>query len=234
MPRNGFPKGTNEPRGPGGPALFADVPHYRQTLTFTCGPASLLMVMRGFDPESSFDRLSELRLWKEATSIFSGSAHGGCGALGLALAAHRRGYEAEVFVNHRGVLLVDRARQAEKREVMRILQDSDLAAAAEAGIPVTYKALNVGGIEEKLRQGYLPIVLVSTAYVHGDRDPHWVVVTGFDGASIYINDPWVSLDQGKTAADMTNKAIPRREFDRMARYGKVKEKAAVCVRPSVK
>ncbi len=221
MPRNGFPKTTT-------------VPHYRQTLGFTCGPASLLMVMRGFDPESSFDRVAELTLWKEATSIFSGSAHGGCGALGLALAAYRRGYEAEVHVSHRGAFFVDRARQAEKREVMRLLQESDLAAAEAAGIAVTFKALNVGGIEEKLRQGFLPIVLVSTAYVHGDRDPHWVVVTGFDDASIYINDPWVSLDKGKTAADMTNVAIPREEFDRMARYGKAKEKAAVCVRPRKK
>jgi predicted double-glycine peptidase len=231
MPRNGSLKKTNEPRAPGGPALFADVPHYRQTLGFTCGPASLLMAMRSFDPASSFDRVAELTLWKEATSIFMGKAHGGCGALGLALAAHRRGFEAQVHVSHRGVLLADRARLAERREVMRVLQDADLAAAAAAGIAVTYKALTVGGIEEKLRQGYLPLVLVSTAYVHGDRDPHWVVVTGFDEASLYINDPWVALDKGKTAADMTNRPIPRGEFDRMARYGKVKEKAAVCVRP---
>ena len=32
------------------------VPHYAQSLDFTCGPSSLLMVMKALDPAAEFDR----------------------------------------------------------------------------------------------------------------------------------------------------------------------------------
>src|SRR4030095_15439196 len=88
------------------------VPHYGQTTDFTCGPSSLIMVMRAFKPSVKADRALELQLWREANTIFMGPSggHGGCGALGLALAVHRRGVGAEGHVDHRGVLLGDPAR----------------------------------------------------------------------------------------------------------------------------
>lgn len=205
------------------------VPYYAQTLGFTCGPSSLLMAMNALDPAVGMSRAQELQLWREATSIFMGSGHGGCGALGLALAAHRRGFAAEVHLSHRGVLLADRARKAERREVMRILQESDLAAAAAAGIPVSYKPLGLAALEARLRRGWLPIVLVSTFYVHKDHTPHWVVVVGFDRDAVYINDPWVSRDKGRTDDEMTRLPVPRAAFEAMARYGKRKERAAVLI-----
>jgi len=207
------------------------VPHYAQTLDFTCGPSSLLMVMKSLEPKSDFDRTLELRLWKEATTMYMGGPqHGGSSALGLALSADRRGFAAEVFVNHRGVLLGDRGRTKDRREVMRLLHEADLADAAERGIPVTYRTLGIAELEEKFRDGWLPIVLVSTFYVHGDRVAHWVVVTGFDGDAVYINDPWVDRKGGKKPADMTNLRIPLKDFDDMARFGKDKERAVVLVR----
>lgn len=207
------------------------VPHYAQTLDFTCGPSSLIMVMSALDPAIEVDRTLELRLWKEATTMFmGGSHHGGSSALGLALSAHRRGYQVEVFVNHQGVLLGDRGRTSDRREVMRLLHEADLRDAQAAGIPITYRAIGLAEMEERFREGWLPIVLVSTRYVHGDHVAHWVVVTGFDSEAIYINDPWVDRERGKTPADMTNLRIPWQDFERMAQFGRSKEKAAVLVR----
>ncbi|MEX2008966.1 MAG: peptidase C39 family protein [Dongiaceae bacterium] len=217
-------------RNEGNAPLLAAIPHYRQTLDFTCGPSSLMMAMRALDPAVELSRALEMQLWKEATTIFMGRGHGGSSALGLALAAHRRGFDAEVHVNHDGVLLADRARDEAKREVMRLVQAADLEEAASRGIPVAYRALGVPELEAKFRAGFLPLVLVSTHYVHGDHVPHWVVVAGFDDGAVYINDPWVAVDKGKTAADMSNLRIPRRDFERMARYGKAKERAAVLIR----
>lgn len=207
------------------------VPHYAQTLDFTCGPASLLMAMKTLEPKSDFDRTLELRVWKEATTLFMGGPHhGGSSALGLALSADRRGFDAEVFVNHPGVLLGDRGRTKDRRDVMRLLHEADLADATERGIPITCHALGTAELEEKFRDGWLPIVLVSTFYVHGDHVAHWVVVTGFDGDAVYINDPWVDRKGGRKPADMTNLRIPLAEFDGMARFGKDKERAVVLVR----
>ncbi len=207
------------------------VPHYAQTLDFTCGPASLLMVMKALDPASAFDRSLEMRLWKEATTLFMGGPHhGGSSALGLALSADRRGYDAEVFVNHRGVLLGERGRTPDRREVMRLIHEADLEEAEAHGIPITYRPLGLAESEERFRDGWLPIVLVSTHYVHGDHVAHWVVVTGFDGDAVYINDPWVDRPGGKTPGDMTNLRIPWAEFEPMARFGKAKERATVLIR----
>ena len=109
------------------PYLRADlvkVPYYRQTLDFTCGPAALMMAMKALDPALELDRKLELRLWREATTIFMTSGHGGCGPYGLALSAHRRGFDLEIHVNEDHVFLVDSVRSPEKKEVMRTASSS--------------------------------------------------------------------------------------------------------------
>ena len=76
----------------------------------------------------------------------------------------------------------------------------------------------------------MPVVLCSTRLIHGDNVPHWIVVTGFKGEHVHINDPWVALDRGKTAHDMTDIPLTRRDFDRMTCYGGERERAVVLVR----
>ncbi|HEX6927945.1 MAG TPA: peptidase C39 family protein, partial [Gammaproteobacteria bacterium] len=66
---------------------LANVPYYRQTTEFTCGPAALMMAMAAIDPAIDFNRRLEFRLWREATTVFMTSGHGGCGPFGMALAA---------------------------------------------------------------------------------------------------------------------------------------------------
>lgn len=211
--------------------VSVDVPHYAQSLNFTCGPSSLLMAMKALDPAADFSRTGELLLWKEATTMFMGGPHhGGSSALGLALAADRRGFAVEVVVNHQGVLLADRGRTKDRREVMRLLHEADLAEAQRRGIPLHYGEIRVPELEEKFREGWLPLVLVTTLYVHGDDVAHWVVVTGFGPDAVYINDPWVDRRKGKVPADMTNLRIPPDEFDRMATVGPRNERAIVFVR----
>jgi hypothetical protein len=189
------------------------------------------MSMRALDPKAPFDRASELQLWREATSVFSGPSggHGGCGPVALALALSRRGFKAEVHINHRDVFLGERTRSTERKEVMRVMQERDLAEAKRLGIPIRYEMASQATLEERFRQGMIPIVLVSTFFIHGDHVAHWVVVTGFDAENIYVNDPWVALDKGRTPKDMTDFPVPRGAFERMTCYGKQRERACVLV-----
>jgi hypothetical protein len=122
-------------------------------------------------------RGEELEIWREATTIFMGprGGHGGCGALGLALALSRRGFRPEVHVSHRGVLLGRRTRSDELREVMRVVQARDLAAAKALAIPVHYDRLSPEELEAAMAGGAVPIVLCSTRLIHGDNVPHWIV-----------------------------------------------------------
>jgi ribosomal protein S18 acetylase RimI-like enzyme len=53
------------------------VPYYEQTLDFTCGPSTLMMAMQSLDPSIALDRTLELRIWREATTVFMTSGHGG-------------------------------------------------------------------------------------------------------------------------------------------------------------
>jgi hypothetical protein len=190
------------------------------------------MAMKALKPSVKADRALELQLWREANTIFMGPSggHGGCSALGLALAAHRRGFGAEVHVNHRGVLLGDRAESKERAEVMRVLQERDLKEARAAGIPVRFGSLAVDDLSAALGAGALPIVLNSMEYLHNDPTAHWFVVTAIDDDNVYVNDPWVDRAKGKAPRDMTGVQIPRALFEGVTSYGKKRERAAVLVR----
>jgi hypothetical protein len=208
------------------------VPHYRQTTDFTCGPSACLMAMTALDGRRRMGRVEEIEIWREATTVFMGpkGGHGGCGALGLALALHRRGFAPEVHVNHRGVLLGRRTRSAELQEVMALVQARDLAEAKRRGIPIHYDRLSPEDLAAAVVDGAVPLVLCSTRFIHGDNVPHWIVVTGFKGDQVHVNDPWVALDRGKTGHDMTDIPLTRRDFDRMTCYGGERERAVVLVR----
>jgi predicted double-glycine peptidase len=207
------------------------VRHYRQTTDFSCGPSSLLMAMNAQDSRVKLARVDELAIWREATSIFMSpkGKHGGCSALGLALAAQRRGFAVGVQCNHRGPLLLARAHKPEFQEIVRLMHGRDLAEAKARAIPIHYGELAIDDIKAKLEVGFVPIVLITCRYIHGDNTPHWVAVTGIDDAGVAVNDPWVSLDKGKTAADMTGLRVTRAVFTKMTHYGRAREQATVFV-----
>jgi uncharacterized protein YvpB len=53
------------------------------------------------------------------------------------------------------------------------------------------------------------------------------VVTGFDRKYIYVHDPYVDTEHGKTVIDTMNMPILKKEFEAMARYGKSAQQAAL-------
>jgi ribosomal protein S18 acetylase RimI-like enzyme len=212
------------------PQLHTDlvkVPYYQQTLDFTCGPAALMMAMKALDATLVLDRKSELRLWREATTIFMTSGHGGCGPYGLALSAYRRGFNLEIHVNESGVFLVDSVRSLEKKEVMRLVQEDWIEELRQLPVILQRGSLGVDELRQKFERGGIALVLISSYRIYGERFPHWVVVTGFDNHYIYVHDPFVDSKKGATMTDAINMPITHREFQRMARYGKAGQKAVL-------
>lgn len=203
------------------------VPYYPQSLDFTCGPAALMMAMKALDPAMELNRTLELRLWREATTIFMTSGHGGCGPYGLALSAYRRGFSLEIHVNEDGVFLVDSVRSAEKKEVMRLVQEDWIDELSRLPVLLRRGSLGVEELRQKCDAGGIALVLISSYRIYGERFPHWVVVTGFDAHYIYVHDPLVDVKAGETVTDSINMPIPHREFQRMARYGKAGQKAVL-------
>lgn len=214
---------------PGLRPVLQRVPYYEQTLDFTCGSSSLMMAMQALKPDLVLDRKLELRIWREATTIFMTSGHGGCGPFGLALAAHRRGFAVEVFINEAGAPLVDSVRSPEKKEVMRLVHEDMREEVERLGIPVRYEALGLDALAERFHAGAVPMVLISSYRIYQEKFPHWVVVTGFDEHFVYVHDPFVDYEGGEVPLDSINMPIQRQEFGRMSRYGRAGLQAVVLV-----
>ncbi len=202
------------------------VPHYRQTLEFTCGPAALMMAMKALDKRLRLDRRLELRLWRESTMIFMTSGHGGCGPHGLALAAWRRGFDVELFLNDEGPPFLDTVRDPDKKEVIRLVHEDVLDELKRSDVKVYLHPLSVDELSERIAAGAIALVLISQYRIYGDKEPHWIIVSGCDQRFIYAHDPYISAAH-VTSIDRVSIPILRREFELMAKYGRSKLRAAV-------
>lgn len=209
---------------------LVQVPYYQQTLDFTCGPAALMMAMKALDPSLHLDRKLELRIWRESTTVFMTSGHGGCGPYGLALSAFRRGFDVAIFVNDDGTLFTHSVRDPEKRTVIQLVQEDFVEELSQLPIEIVYGTLNVADLQAEIERGSIPVVLISSYRIYQEKFPHWVVVTGYDERYFYVHDPYVDTAAGKTLTDCVNMPILKKDFQRMARYGKTGQKAVLILK----
>ena len=210
---------------------LARTAYYQQTLGFTCGASCLMMAMKAFDRDLVLERTLELQLWREATTIYMTAGHGGCGPYGLALAAHRRGYRTEIYVNGDGVLFRESVRSEDKREVITLVHDDFVRQAHEANITVHHKVAGTAELTRCYANGGIALVLISTYRLTRERAPHWVVVTGCDDRYFFIHDP--DNASARAPDERINMAILKKDFERMARYGRNATKAVVVIYPLV-
>ena len=202
-------------------------PYYAQTLDFTCGSAALMMAMASIDSSVKLDRRLEIRLWREATTVFMTSGHGGCGPYGLALAARARGFDVTIYAPLRGPMFVSGVRDPEKKTVIALVEDDFLDELAETDVTIRRGSFNAQTLIGHLRRGDAPIVLISLFRLHGERGPHWVTVVGYDSHVFRVLDP-MSPPAGGRPPELS---ITQREFERMSRYGREREAAAVVLSP---
>ena len=203
------------------------IPYYSQTTPFTCGASCLMMAMKALDPAAPFDQREELRLCREATTVFMTSGHGGCGPRGLALAARRRGFKAEVFLNGEGVLFIDGLRDESKRRALKVVHADYHEQALAARIPLSYQPLSVEEMERCLNQRKVPVVLISSYRLTREKAPHWIVVSAVDDDFVYIHDPEIKIERDESVTDKEYVPIDRAAFSRMARFGQSGVRAAL-------
>ncbi|MEJ2479590.1 MAG: peptidase C39 family protein [Acidihalobacter sp.] len=71
--------------------------------------------MKSLEPQLKLNRTLELRIGREAATVFMTSGHGGCGPFGLALSAWHCSFGVELFVNEEAELFIDSARNPTKK-----------------------------------------------------------------------------------------------------------------------
>ncbi|MFJ2324505.1 peptidase C39 family protein [Pseudomonas sp. NPDC087690] len=201
------------------------VPYYPQTTEFTCGPACLLMAMGALQAQRLLERREELQIWREATTVFMTSGHGGCSPQGLALAAWRRGFRVRLQVSLTGALFLDGVRDAHKKDVMRLVHEEFMAQLAECDVEqVIGVALDLPRL---LAAGGQPLVLISSYRLTRSKSPHWVMVTDCDEDFVYLHDPDVDHSQHRQPMDCQHVPVSHEEFEKMCRFGRGKLRAAV-------
>lgn len=195
------------------------ISYYAQSLDFTCGPASLMMALHYFRNELGLSRSLELNLWKEATLIFMSSGYGGTDGYGLALSALNRGLECHMIQSMDTTPMLRSVRSNKKREVMRLVHADLKHRALDSGLGIGIYEYGIDEIISALYRGLIPVAMISTYRLTGDRVPHWVVVTGFDEKNVYLHDPDLeSYESNRSRA--RNRRVEKSEFLKMTRYGK--------------
>lgn len=199
--------------------LRLDIPYHSQSLDFTCGPACVMMTLRYFYPQVEISRALEMALWKEATMIFMASGFGGTDAYGLTLSLANRGLSCRVIISMESTPMLRSVRILKKREVMKVVHNDMKRKARRAGVTTAIYEYGIDEIVSALHRGMVPIAMISTYRLTGDRVPHWVIVTGFDNDHVYIHDPDIASYR-KNKSRARHLKIEKTEFLQMTRYGK--------------
>lgn len=194
-------------------------PFYEQTTDFTCGPASLMMAVKTMRPDFDMTRREELRIWREATTIFMAAGHGGCSPYGLALSAWHRGLAVTLYINQEEAPFLDGVRDEEKKSVIQEVHDDFIAEIQTTDIEVRVQNLESVELDRILNSGHPIIALISTWRLNRNKAPHWVYVTASDEEFVYINDPDIHDDPHLTQTDYIHVPISKTIFREMARFG---------------
>lgn len=208
-------------------ARLLSVPYQPQSLEFTCGAACLQMALRSLGHATPLGSHGELALWREATTVFMLAGHGGTSAYGLAVAALRRGFEAEVWVDRFGVPFLDTVRDPAKKEVVRVAHEGFVEELTRLGGRIREGDFGADDVVDQLRAARVPILLVSGARLFAERVPHWVVATGWDADHLYVHDP--HLPEGADRADGVHQPLRRADFAGVARYGRARHRSMVVI-----
>lgn len=215
----------------GGPRPSRTLPYYAQTTWFTCGPVALMLAGERLGAADPVDRRSEVALWREATTVHAPGGPGGCEPFGIACAAARRGLRARVVSTIPGPFLMDRAADADKRDLMLFVQAEFQAEARARGVAVEIREWTHQDLGTTLAGGGVAIVLIDQIVFQGHPMPHWILVHGTDDDTYWIDDPWVDVEAGETDTDKFDVPVPAADLDRMAWWGASPYRVAILLQP---
>jgi hypothetical protein len=205
-------------------------PYFHQTTEFTCGPACVMMALAWADPSLRPSPALEFRLWREATTIFMSSGHGGCEPYGLAVTLRRHGVFPEIHVSAPPPYFLDTVRSEDRRRVMRLTQQEFQREAGELGIATHLTPLGESALIAALDKGASAIVLVAGYHMVRRRVPHWVFAFGHEGRYILVHDPAARGDDNGVPIAAETYAVPRTMFAQMTRFGRDNLNATILIR----
>ena len=170
-------------------SLHLRIPFHKQTSQFTCGPASLLMAMKFFQPTLRLTKGLELDIWRESNLVESY----GTSKEGLAVAAARRGFSAYTMGISRKHSFIDEISHeipSVDKGVLEFLYRDIRSKFHAMGLSNVNRPIKLQTLKALLTKSHIPLFLTSTSLFGGKEDlPHWIVLTGYSDNALYVNNP---------------------------------------------
>jgi ribosomal protein S18 acetylase RimI-like enzyme len=211
-------------------ALRHAPPYFHQTTDFTCGAACIMMALAWADRTFKPAAATEIALWREATTIFSGAGPGGCEPYGMAVTLRRHGLRPEIHVSRRGPYFADAVKSDDRRRIIELAQAEFRREAGALDIPTHFSPVNESVLMGAFDAGNVAIVLVSGYHMIRRGMPHWIFAFGRNGRHVLMHDPAAVRDKEGMAAAAETYAVPWSAFERLIHVGRERLSAAIVIR----
>jgi ribosomal protein S18 acetylase RimI-like enzyme len=212
---------------PQGPKVHLRMPLYIQTTPFTCGAACLIMSFSSLSKTYQPSRSEELQLWREATTIFMASGHGGCSGQGLALAAAKRGFHVELWSQSHSTPFIESVRDKNKKEVIELVHQNFCTQLEQQQVSTIDAPPKQSDLESWISQGACVLLLISTYRFNGKKEPHWIILSGMNENFFFIHDPFA--DSKIEVASSAYIPVGKAALSQIIGFGKQKHTACVII-----
>lgn len=202
------------------------VPYYRQTTEYSCGPVALLMAQAAQTRET-ITRDVELRLWRQAAHL------PGCGPIALAVNTDLGVFRPEVYISTDQPILGEHLVSDMELEVRELFDGEDTRRAGELGIPIHHRLFALDEIARSVQAGAPVLLLIDELYFHDDTCSHWVTAHAFGEGYFLLNDPWIDAAHGESWVDAGDLPVAAADLELVAAWGDPAFRALVVLNPVV-
>jgi len=198
-----------------------EIAYYRQTTEFTCGGVSALLAleaagitMLGDDVDAN--RLTELRVWREATNVPA------CDPLALTATLERLrgdGQRVEVYLDADDAVLLEHLTAPDDLAFRSDLQRLAAIELDAAGVERHSTRPSMADIGAAVEAGAIALLLIDLEPLIDDPTPHWVIAASAREGVLLIDDPWVETTIGETWVMTHELPITTDELEGIVRWG---------------
>ena len=164
-------------------SFLLDVPYYKQSRQYTCGPAALMMVMKYWDKKIVFSKTIEYDIWLKSNPLIF---LGGTLQYGLSKTAMRKGFKTEIYQKKKFS-----ESYLKFQSFINLYENIVSFGVRHSKIPFFIGRETFDVIKEALEKGIPPLVFINLKPLINENVFHWVVVTGMNKDIVYLNDPYI-------------------------------------------